>query len=286
MARNQQYVKTVRSQLEDEISNGRKPENVFWEVVDAVSAVIDGATDTKICSSIAGGVSAVHGTISHRKSDVGLTPNPFFVWNQHDGQTKYTKKYLRNTSRKAIGASVFSLGGNIASAFTQVDITGSAVHLNAGGSTLRHWCKLKSIADSHTKSRTISQWLDVVMRMKEIKMGLRQTQLMGAAIPNGAVGIITGIGAAAARAGVKLTQTNVCLATAAEIHWRAHLEQKVSGFIFRGGGGGAKGPAGRIVHELFTHRGVGSFFFSNYDADKLIKEPSGWMAISHKLLQM
>ncbi|MFK8017398.1 MAG: hypothetical protein AB8G17_18385 [Gammaproteobacteria bacterium] len=286
MAKTNPYYESVRSALETELSRGREPENIFWEVVDGVAAIIDAGTDTKIASGIGGGTSVVYSMIKHGEArNVGPTPNPFFVWNGHDGSNRYTQRYLRNTSLKAIGSGVISVGSGVASQATQVDIAGSFMHGSASKSTFRHLVQLQAIADSYQQSETIAAWLDLVMRMKIMKLGIRGSQLVGAVVPIGAVGVVTSVGAAAARIGVKLTMTKVCLAAAAEIHWRAYLEQKISGFIMEGSGGKI-GPASKVVHELFTHRGITAGLFSNYKANKLIMEPSGWLAVSHKLLQM
>jgi hypothetical protein len=49
------------------------------------------------------------------------------------------------------------------------------------------------------------------------------------------------------------------------------------------GGAGKVGPASKIMYELFARRGL-TRIFGKYDVDRLIQEPTGWMAVSDKLL--
>lgn len=102
------------------------------------------------------------------------------------------------------------------------------------------------------------------------------------AIPVPAVGIITGIAAAAGKVGVTLTFSKIAAATAAEIHWRAFQEQAISGGLKLGAGAGV-GPASRMLYELFTRRGA-TRVFGRYDVNRIIKEPAGWLAVYDKLM--
>ncbi len=281
MAKSDAYYESVRSQLEAAVQRGKEPENVFWEVIEGLTAIIDGATDSNIAGSIGAGGQTVYNLITQKDgSAIATTPNPWFVFNGHEGDTRYTKKYLRNRSLKGLGGSALGFAGVAASQATQVDIAGIAMHSNATGSTLAHLYQLQSIAKGYKQSRTISDWIGLVAKMKGIKAGVRGGQLAGAAIPVGAVGIATGVAAAAVKIGVKLTLTKACLTTASDIHWRAFQEQKIAGAF---GGAGKIGPASKIMYELFARRGA-TRIFGKYDVDRLIKEPSGWMAVSDKLL--
>ncbi len=273
--------KLRRNMIEAAIKGGAGKEELAWTVVDGVAAVIDGAT-----GGIAGGVGS--GSLQtlraafQQRDTIGVTPNPWFIWNGHDdGPFSYTQKYLRNRGRKGIAGGALAVGGTAASQATQVDVAGIIQHGNAIGSSSAHLVQLRSIAASYRQSRTLTGWFDLLIRMKAFKIGVRGTQLAGAAIPVGAVGIVTGVAAAAVKVGVKLTYTKVCLVTAADIHWRAFQEQAISGGL--GLGRGKVGPASRIMYEIFARRGM-TRVFGKYDVDRLIKEPTGWMALSDKML--
>jgi hypothetical protein len=113
-------------------------------------------------------------------------------------------------------------------------------------------------------------------------MGLRTTDLAGAAIPIGAVGISTSIATAITRAGVKLSMNAVVGRVAMEVHWRAKVEQALGGI---GGGSvkGPNGPGGAIMYEMFTRRGV-TRLLGSYDIEALIAEPGGYLALRDKML--
>lgn len=258
-------------------------EDLVWTVVDGIASIIDGATGAVWGGVSGGALQGLRNAFKHLE-DVSAVPNPWFVWNGHaddDAETRYTKKYLRNRSRKGLGGTAFGLVGAVGSIYTQVDVAGIASHGNASGSTIAHLVQLRGIAAKYRQSRTISKWLDLVIRMKAMKLGVRGTQLAGAAIPVGAVGIATGVGAAAARIGITLTHTKICAVTAADIHWRAYQEQAISGGL--GLGRGKVGPASKIMYELFAKRNF-TRVFGKYDVDRLIREPVGWNAVNDKLM--
>ena len=113
--------------------------------------------------------------------------------------------------------------------------------------------------------------------MKMMKAGIRGAGLVGASIPVPAIGAVTGVLAAAGKIGAKLTMTKVCLATSADLHWRAYQELALSRSF------GGNGPALRIVRELFYRRGA-TRIFGQYNVEQLIREPNGWLAINDKLM--
>lgn len=274
------YKNEITKKLETAIASaghgGTDKEEIVWGVVDAVSAVIDGATGGSVGGVLSGSMNAVYSTIRHKDAkSVATTPNPLFIWNGHDGSAKYTQKYLSNRSLKGIGGGVIGVAGAIASGATHVDLGGLAVHGNATGSTLAHMLKLEAIASGYRQSETIGRWIELCMKMKTAKFAIRGGQTAGA-VAGGIASAVLGVGAAAAKVGVKLTMTKVVLRTSAEIHWRAFQEQAISRQS-------KAGPASRIAYEIFTRRGA-TRIFGKYDVDRFIKEPSGWLALSDKLL--
>lgn len=73
--------------------------------------------------------------------------------------------------------------------------------------------------------------------------------------------------------------TRLVLATSADLHWRGFQELALSRTF------GGEGPAMRILKELFIRRGA-TRVFGQYDVEKIIREPNGWMAVKDKLLLM
>jgi len=130
------------------------------------------------------------------------------------------------------------------------------------------------------KTKTNTKWLEFLIKVKALKVGIRGIQFAGAAIPIGTVGIA--IASSVAKFGVKLTMTKVYLATASEIHWRVYQEQAINGG-FGLEGMSAVGSASKIMYEIFARRGA-TRIFGKYDVDQLIKEPGGWMALNDKLM--
>ena len=275
-----EYYNSVVKAIHQESSKSRDKESVFWDVIEGTASVIDAAAGTSLGNGVTVGKTIINK--SRGKKDPGLVPNPWFVVNGHeDGDTSYTKKYLKNRGYKSKASTGLGVVGSATSQFTQVDVAGIMQHGNALGSTAAHIHKLRSIASGHRQSRTLTGWFDLLIKMKALKAGTRGTQLAGAAIPVGAVGLATGITSAALQMGIKLTMTKVCLATSADIHWRAYQERAISSGL--GLGSGKVGPATNIMYEIFTRRGA-TRIFGKYDVDKIIKDPAGWLALNDKLM--
>jgi hypothetical protein len=255
---------------------------LVWAFVDAVAAILDSILGIPVAACASTGGQQIHSTIKGLAEEVDTIPNPWFVWNGHgEGASPYTRKYLRNRTVKGVGGGVFAIGGAAASVVTEVDVAGITSHGNAVGSSAAHLYKLRALAKSHKQSQTITAWIDLISRMKGMKIAVRGTSLAGSCIPVTGVGLATSLAAGAAKVGIKLTHTKVCLMTAADVHWRAYQEQVISGAI--GGGAGKVGPASNILYELFSRHGL-TRVFGKYDVNKLIREPGGWRAVSDKLL--
>jgi len=222
-------------------------------------------------------------SVSSRGGDP-LIPNPYFVVNGHGGRSPITAKYLRNRRYKSIGGTAVGAGGAAVSIVSQVDIGGGIQHGSALATTGLHWAKLDAAGRKYRSSQTISGWVDACIRAKQLKAMVRTTNLASAVIPVPASQIATGAISAIAKMGIKLTIGKLIARTAMEIHWRARVEGTLGG-LFGGGSKGPQGPAGAIMHEIFTRRGA-TRIFGKYDTDGIIREPGGWLALNDKLMLM
>ena len=213
-------------------------------------------------------------------------PNPLFLSHGFDEtNSPRTTQYMCTRSYKNLGGTTLAAAGTLASQATQVDVSGILMHSNATGSTLAHMKMLHDIAKKYPRSTTVENWVKACMTAKGFKVGIRGTQLAGAAIPIGAVGIATSVVATLAKMGVKLTYGTVINRVAMELHWRANVEMRLSTI---GGGSATKmanGPASAVMFEIFRKRGF-TRFFGQYDVPALISESGGWWALRDKLLLM
>jgi hypothetical protein len=105
------------------------------------------------------------------------------------------------TSQKAIIQEMGSYGkDDVALAVVE----GIAVIVDvATGSTASHLYKLRGISQNDKRSKTLTGWIDLLIKMKTIKTAVRGTPLTGAVIPIGALQAVTGVGVAAAKPGIK-----------------------------------------------------------------------------------
>ncbi len=280
-----------------------------------------------------------------RKSkDVDVKPNPWFVANGYvdkedtqdakapprsaatapsrnaspeaftndETRSPLTQAYLRSRDYKTIGSNMMGIGGGVAAIHTGgVNVPTTTRHLNAVGSTLIHWLKIRAIAQSvPQKSATIIGWCDIIMKAKAAKGGSRAVGIVAAATPVPLAGPIATIFGAAAGLGIKIGLAEACYLAALEIHWRAFGEQTIAAAagprtprpvnFSRPFGPGNRpgqsmpvpgkepaaslsaGPASRIVAELFKRRGM-TRVLGAYDVAGLIREPAGWMVLGERL---
>lgn len=251
-------------------------------VMDAVASVVDDIAGTRlVVGRTNSALQALYGKL-RQKADRNVIPNPWFVFNGHeDRESPYTAEYLKRRGYKSKGSTAISLAGGLASGSTGgVNVGGLAVHANAVGSTAIHMAKIVALAEANKQTRTISDWCQVVLAAKAAKAAIRSTNLAGAALPFAS--LPASIASAVASAGVKLTLTNLCYTTAANIHWRAFREQTISSSLNLGAGGKV-GPASRLYWEIFQRRGA-TRLFGQYDTARLVSEPCGWRALGDKLL--
>lgn len=268
----------VRSALKQAVSGQFGVEEVTWTVIEAVAAALDGTVFPVFSAGVALGQLVYDKVKGIVKKEPAAVANPWFVWNGHDeGPTSYTRTYLDHRKWKSRAAIGISMAGALAQTVTVVDVGSMGVHANALGSTSIHLYKFKAIADRYKETRTIGTWLGLIMKCKGLKAGIRGAGLVGASIPVPAVGATTSVLGAAVGLGAKLTLAKACLATAADLHWRAFQEQKLASVF------GGKGPAMYIMKELFYRRGA-TRVFGQYDVSRIIAEPNGWLAVTDKLL--
>ncbi|VUD41420.1 hypothetical protein TDB9533_00484 [Thalassocella blandensis] len=286
MASKSYHAKAVSAEIQNKLKTSNSSD-VIWGFVEAYSTALDGALSIKeLCPVPATGIalSVLKVVLASKSGAASLIDNPYFIGNGHDeGTSPKTAKYLLNRNYKDIGANSASIAGAVTSVWTAVDVPGIGLHANATGCTAAHLKVFSNMARRSRCTGTISQWLDVVIKMKLLKATARGSSLVGASVPIPAAGITTGIISTAISTGAKLTLTKACTATALELHWRAKQEQFMSGSVLGKGTGGSVGPASRIVAELFTKRGM-TRLLGKYDTMAIINEPAGWMAINDKLL--
>ncbi len=224
-----------------------------------------------------------------------------------------TQAYLRTRDYKTIGSSMMGIGAGVASVHTGgVNVANTARHLNAAGSTLIHWLRIRAIAEAvPQKSATIIGWCDIIMKAKAAKGGQRAIGIIAAATPVPLANPIATIIAAAAGLGIKVGLGEACYLAALEIHWRAFQEQTIAAAagprvakptnFSRPFGPGNRigqtsvpapgkepvasvnaGPASRIFAEVLKRRGA-TRVLGSYDVAGLIKEPAGWMVLGERL---
>lgn len=283
MAAKSQHAQAVYKQIQKELGSS-SAEDAVWGVVEGTAAIIDGITELPFGGAV-GNVAKIVVSLAKGSGADGLIDNPYFIGNGQgdDDPSRATRRYMKSRQRKDISGGVASVAGGIGSIWTQVDVSGIVMHGNASGSTIAHLAVLHNMAQETRRGGTVAQWLELVMKMKALKLTSRGTSFAGACIPIPAVGMTTGLIAAAVTAGTKLTLSKTCVATALELHWRAKQEQFMSGAVLGAATGGSIGPASRIVWELFTKRGI-TRILGKYDIDAIVREPAGWNAICDKLL--
>ncbi|WP_310621185.1 hypothetical protein [Flexibacterium corallicola] len=221
------------------------------------------------------------------KFDSKLPPNLLFAVNGHGGDSPKTAQYKVSRSRLGIFSSGVSTISHVSSQVTQVDLAGVITSINATGSTAAHMKMLRDIARKYPKSKTIQDWIQVCMVAKAAKAAGRTTDLIGAAVPIGLVGTVTGGISLAMGMGLRLGYGTVISRTAMELHWRAYLEMRLGSLLHRNGKALNKpnGPASAVIFELLKRRGA-TRFLGQYDTAAIISEPAGWETVKDKLLLM
>jgi hypothetical protein len=213
-----------------------------------------------------------------------LPANQYFADFGHDGaESPLTNEYLYHRSLKSFGGSVAGIIGGVVQPLAHgVDPISTAVHATSAANTSIHLLMLKKIADKSKNSTKLSHSLDLIIRIKSIKLAARTVSLAAAVIPFAPAQTAGGVLGAVIGQGVKLTTGQAYQLCAMEIHWQAFREQAVSGGKKLGTGGNV-GPASQIVWELFNRRSYGRLL-GKYDVGTIVSEPAGFMAIADKIM--
>ena len=219
-----------------------------------------------------------------------LPPNPFL---ESDGQrsgrsSPETLRYLRARARKKVGGGIFGALGLASSSHTAgINVHKLSTHVNALSTTTVHLIKLRHIMGERNddEDKAIVEWVNQVIRMKQMKMGRRVINTAVSSIPGAAsagdidsiVTTIIGGGLTMEGVGTPLHQGWQCYAAAAGLHWFAFQEHRatlrLSGSL-----------ATRTICELFEQRGATRLFTAKYSPLDIIREPAGWLAIGDKLM--
>ena len=228
------HAKAVYKEVAQKMGNSNNPEEVIWAVIDTVGAILDGVNSIPIVGPVANVAKVIKTAVDGSGAD-SLIDNPYFIGNGQgeDDPSTYTKKYMKNRMAKNIAAGGASVAGAVGSVWTAVDVAGIAMHGNATGTTAAHLAIYADMAKKVRKGGTLAQWLDILIKMKSLKLKVRGTSLVGSAMSVPAVGITTGLIAAAVATGTKLMLPKACVATAVELYWRTWQKQFMSS-VFRG----------------------------------------------------
>jgi hypothetical protein len=243
---------------------------------DLIGACIDEATGGSAGGNIAGFANMFSDAYSAGEEGPSI-PNPHFIANGIPADTPCpaTAAYLKSRILKGIGGTAVCLAGGVASAGTAgVNVADVAAHANAAGSTAIHLQKLQQLAAQNTGSKAVAGWLDLIIKIKLAKLGIRGGQAVAALVP--AASLPAGIASFVAKVGIKMTFTKICVVTAMEIHWRAYQEQS-------GTRGTEVGLATQIFVEMLTRRGF-TRIFGDYDTKAMIQESDGWQVLNDKMM--
>jgi hypothetical protein len=258
-------------------------EEFIWTVIEMIAE--SGGSGAVAVTKVIHFLKSAGGTGMFDEDYAGdLVPNPYFVSNGHEGMSPKTKRYLRNRGFKSLGGAAIGIAGGIGSGITQIDVLSAVQHGSAIGTTTAHMVGVNAAGKGFRKSETVTGWISAIQKAKAAKIGVRSVDLAGAVIPVGALGLATSATTAIARLGIKLTLGKLIARTAIEVHWRAHVETRISG-AFGGAAGQPQGPASAIMYEIFTKRGF-TRVFGKYDTAAIMREPSGWLALNDKLMLM
>jgi hypothetical protein len=232
-----------------------------------------------------------------KAGEVNVLPNPHFVQNGIGGLTPSTacEAFLRREGMAKFGTEATLVFTHAAHLTTGgINPTAAAIHGSATGTSLAHIVKIQQFANrkQFDRSSTVQDWCKFLVKMKTMRAAIHGAGLAAAVIP--AAGLPTKIATAVAAAGIKITMSTACFATAAAIHWRAYRELTLGrmGFAGRTSGRSARtgvhgqpvGPASELFWEMMTRRGFSRFWQD--DIENIILEPAGWRVLGAKLIQM
>ena len=272
-------------------SMGTSNDEIVWAFIDGISTALDYAVGSTtggygVPLAAAGPIADVANLTWSLKDSFEPLDNPYFITNGHgiDDDSPLTKLFFKNLKNQKLFNSSVGIASTTASTWTLVDIGGSAAHSHALYTTGAHLNRLHQLSKKMRQDGTVAGWIDLAIKMKSIKMGVRKSQFTANAVPIPLVGLITDVMAVAVSSGATMTHTKACVGAALELHWRAKQEQSMASVGSRGAGSSV-GPASKITWELCTKLGVGSMF-GNVPIGNIINEPAGWHVINAKLISM
>lgn len=232
-------------------------------------------------------------SIPKRKADIPV--NPYFEkcldMTSLSTESPLCSKYMLHRMGKQFGAAVgISAGAAVGAsgATAGINVFSSSRHGNAVASTTVHAVHLKSLARKYSSDPQATQWLDVCLKAKDTKGGMRTGQLALSFVPGVSLAqdavVSAGVSALQA-AGTYIgkhylisSEAGAVNRAALDIHWHAYRELDGDPMAKR-----AKGPASAIYFEIFTRRSLTRFLGGQYDIAGLIAEPGGWIPLRDKL---
>jgi len=243
-------------------------EELGWAVVECLSEAFDIDEATKLILTL---FQSYRG--AKEELDAGLVPNPYFVSMGIEGpRSKVTRNYLTHRTGKKVFAALWKWGGSAASGVTFVDVGTSSLGAQSLALTGAHAAKLVQLKRKYTNAE-FKGYIDLCLQAKVVKATSRAAETALAVIPGVCIAAQIGVMAANAilKLALKLTLHKAIDKMAQLVHMHANLEQADRG----------DKPATELMKEIFKRRGV--MFLCQYDVPALIREPSGWMALSDKL---
>ena len=254
---------------------------VWKELKKAMVAGVAGAAGGDTAGDVAGDLFEIRGDLYEllEDDDGDELDNANFTANGYDDPSPETLYYFKKqwwisrasfTAGAAGKVSSWFLGGWNVSDLAQQGSGARNAYLNLG--------VFRSMVGQIPRGGSLAQRLDMVIRMKQIKLASRGAGLASGFVPYGSV--VGAVGNIAKGSLVEYWDKDL-IAFAAGIHWRAFTENRI-------GRGQATGPSGRIVHQLFNdYTTVGALAAESRDTiDRIIAEPKGWLVILDKVKAM
>lgn len=260
--------------------NKENAEEVAWTVIECIGEAASMSDAAKACMGLFKVIRGAKSGLEAFENDCkkGLVPNPEFLnllemGYTFSGYSKTTNDYLEARVMKQIGSALFCWGGAAASAVTTVDVGTSSLGAQSLALTGAHAVFLTEIRSKYPNEE-FRGYIDMCLAAKLVKATSRGIATTMALIPYAS--LPAKIATAAVNTFIvsasKMTLHKAIDRTAQSLHFHAYLEQADSG----------DKPATEVMNEIFRRRGVLGLF-SQYDVNKIINEPAGWLALADKL---
>lgn len=261
--------------------NKENAEEVAWTVIECIGEAASMSDAAKACMGLFKVIRGAKSGLEAFESDCkkGLIPNPEFLvlinemGYKFSGYSETTNDYLEARVIKQIGSALFCWGGAAASAVITVDVGTSSLGAQALALTGAHAFFFNEIRRKYPNEE-FRGYIDMCLAAKVVKATSRGITTTMALIPYAS--LPAKIATAAVNTFIvsasKMTLHKAIDRTAQSLHFHAFLEQADSG----------DKPATEVMNEIFRRRGVLGLF-SQYEVNKIINEPAGWMALADKL---